>query len=379
MILWAIVPVLLTGAVAFCATRLLYRGEAVKLRVAVVMEEENSLTQLAFDYVQKTEEEVEFVVCSRTEAFAGLENNRYSAVIILAKQLIEGILDGENPQVLVVCNKNLVTESSVLKELTRAGATMLSTAQAEIYAVYALSEEVGVQSGWEDFQNTINTENLGLVMGRSGLFQYKEVSATGNLSIKMYYAASAFTAILLFFSMPMGMFLKQDNEAVLKSYKRMEIGAIGQQTVRFLTVMGIYGALLLAGAVILSVIGKGAAVFPQKDILQITGSFLEMWLVAGSMSAFILMIYELVEKKSSAVFLLAFLTVFFLFLSGAILPKVFLPVGLRKVGELLPSGFWLSSMGAAIAGEEVGKSMLGSILYGIVFFAAAVWCRKQEH
>lgn len=379
MFLQAIVLALVAVTIAFCAAGFLYRGEAVEIRVAVVMEEENQMTQFALDYVKKTEENVEFVVCSSMEAFQGLEKKEYVAVIVLAKQLIEGILNGENPSVLVVCQEELSVAGSFIKELTQAGAGMLSVAQAEIYAIYELAEEYDAKSGLENFQNTINMDNLGLAMGRSGLFRYEEVSATGNLSIKTYYAASAVTAMLLFFAMPMGMFLKQDHKNVLRSYKRMGIGSTGQQTIRFLTVMGIYAVFLLAGTGIVFAWGKGSGMQIGNGSLQaaVTG-FFRIWLTAGSVTAFILLIYELIEKKSSAVFLLAFLSVILLFLSGGIVPKVFFPEGVRRAFCWLPSDFWLKSIGAAIAGKEAGADGMISVGFGILFFAAAVFCRRRN-
>ena len=45
MLLQAIVLALAAGTIAFCATKLLYKEEAIKIRAAVVVEEENQLTK----------------------------------------------------------------------------------------------------------------------------------------------------------------------------------------------------------------------------------------------------------------------------------------------------------------------------------------------
>lgn len=96
------------------------------------------------------------------------------------------------------------------------------------------------------------------------------------------------------------------------------------------------------------------------------------------MAAFILMIYEMTEKKSSAVFLLAFLTVVLLFLSGGIIPKVFFPGSLRENVNWLPSVFWLDGIGAILEGDIAGKAVGMSILYGIIFWLAAVFLRERK-
>ncbi len=378
MLLQAIVLAFITGTVAFCAAGLLYKNEPVEIRVAVVVEEENQLTDFALDYVAEAEENVEFVVCSATEAFKGLEKNEFAAVIVLAKQLVEGILSGENPSVAVFCREDISLAGGLLKELTKAGAKMLSVAQAEIYAVYELAREFDAESGLQNFQDTLNRDNLGMALGRGGMFQYENVSATGNLPIKKYYAASAVTALLLFFAMPMGMFLKQDSKAVFVSFERVGIGAFFQQGIRFLTVMGIYGVLLLFVEAV-GISGKIPGLFTEQGgETAAVKAFFVMWLTAASMAAFVLLVYEWVEKKSSAVFLLALLTVLLLFLSGGIIPKVFLPAEVRSASAWLVSNFWLDSIGSAmdgiVAGEKIGKSLL----YGVLFFGLAVYGRKRK-
>ena len=371
MLLQAIVLALAAGAIAFCAAKLLYKDTATQIKVAVVAEEENQLTNFALDYVKKAEEGVEFVECGKEEALEGMENNEFSAVIILPKQLVEGILSGENSPVTVIYNDSFSAAGGLLKELTQAGAALLSTAQAEIYATYELARESGAESGLENFQNTINYENLELALARGDFFEYSKVSATGNLPVKTYYIAGAVTAILLFFGMPMGMFLKQDEKAALLQYRRAGIGAGKQQMIRWMTVMGIYGVIIMIGSLLAMATG-------WIDFGESLRTAFMIWCLAGSMAAFILMIYELTEKKSSAVFLLAFLTVVLLFLSGGIIPKVFFPGSLRENVNWLPSVFWLDGIGEILEGNIAGKAVGMSILYGITFWLAAVFLRERK-
>lgn len=371
MLLQAIVLALAAGAIAFCATKLLYKDAVAQIRVAVVAEEENQLTNFAMDYVKKAEEGIEFVECGKEEALEGMENKEFAAIIILPEQLVEGILSGENSPVTVIYDDSLSTAGGLLKELTQAGAELLSTAQAEIYAAYELARESGAESGLENFQNTINYENLKLALARGEFFEYSKVSATGNLSVKTYYIASAVAAILLFFGMPMGMFLKQDEKAALLQYRRAGIGAVKQQMIRWMTVMGIYGVVVTVGSFFAMLAGKQGA----GESLQ--AAFV-IWCIAGSMAAFILMLYEVTEKKSSAVFLLAFLTAVLLFLSGGVIPKVFFSGSLREHVNWLPSVFWLDGIGAVLEGDIAGKAVGMSILYGIMFWLVAALLRERK-
>lgn len=371
MLLQAIVLALVAGTIAFCATKLLYKDNVIEVKAAVVVEEENQLTDFALEYVKQAEEGVEFVECSREEAMEGLGKNEFATVIILPEQLIEGILSGENVAAEVIYNDSLAMAGSVFKELTRAGTSMLSVAQAEIYAMYELAWEVGAESGLKNFQDTINKENLNLAMGRSSLFFEQEVSATGNYSLQGYYAASAIAAIMMFFGIPMGMFLKQDRKVLLVQYKRIGIDAGKQQFSRWITVMGIYGVVAL-------VIGFASMLMVGKNLYKMLSLTGVIWFVSGSMAALLLLLYEMTEKKSSAILLTTFLTVILLFLSGGIIPRVFFPETFRTVAEYLPSTFWLEGIAGALESENGVWEMCGSLLYGILFFTGAVFLRHKK-
>ncbi len=366
MMIQAIVLALVAGAIAFCATKMLYSGKPVEIRAAVVMEEENPLTEFAYEYVKKAEKGITFVKCGKEEAERGLKTGEFAAVILVNEDPIEGILSGRNPSVTVICSGEPDGAGAFFKELTQAGAEMLSVAQAEIYAAYELAGELEVTEGLTDLQNRINRDNLEMALGRGSLFHYKQVSATGSLSIQDYYFASAVTALLLFMGLPMGMFLKRDGPASPGQYKRAGVGEGGQQAARWLTVFGIYGAVALAGA--------AAVFFTGRFSLR----FMEVWAVAGSMAAFILMVYEAVEKKSGAVLLLTFLTVMLLFLSGGIIPQVFFPKEIRHIAAFLPSTYWIQGIGNAVLGESVKREAAISIFYGAGFFIMSVYFRSRR-
>lgn len=50
---------------------MLYSGKPVEIRAAVVMEEENPLTEFAYEYVKKAEKGITFVKCGKEEAERG--------------------------------------------------------------------------------------------------------------------------------------------------------------------------------------------------------------------------------------------------------------------------------------------------------------------
>ncbi len=365
MLLQAIVPVLVTGAVAFCASKMLYQDETVTIKVAVVLEEENTMTQFALDYVKEAEEDVEFVEYNGKDALRALKEKECAAVIVLQAELIDSILSGENAPVLVVCNEDMEA-AFFLRELTDAGAKLLSVAQAEIYALYDLVEQYEVEDALYDLQMKVNLNNITLAMGRDDLFHYKTVSATGNVSTNIYYLSSVLLATLLFLGMPMGMFLKGDQEVFLRQLTKAGNGAGMQQGCRLLAVVGIYTVLLCGVALALSAFGMEKI---QVGVLLIVGV---------SIAAFVLCIYELVEKKSSAVLLLAFLTAVFLFVGGGIVPTVFLPDFLKTVSKCLPSTYWLLAGAEALSGTFYKGAVVYSLIYAVVFLGTAIFLRHRK-
>ena len=70
--------------------------------------------------------------------------------------------------------------------------------------------------------------------------------------------------------------------------------------------------------------------------------------------AWILLFYEVCRSSAAAILTLFAVNVVFLFLAGGIIPSVFLPELVQKVGNMTVTALWMDGIRFIASGEETG-------------------------
>lgn len=405
MFLQAILLMALIGMIAFCGVKLLEKEPlAVRADIAVVMKEENLLTQMALGYVEGMESVsayCNFVTVSEEEGKELLSKGEAAALVVLPKQLVESVLDGKNPTVEIYFPARTGLEEVLFRELAEAGAGLLRVAQAEIYGAcdtavkYDKLEELSVMEA------EINSYNLAFALDRLALFESEEVFATGRLNTVQHYAASGIVMFLLFSGMALYPLMQPDKAAFRQQLKRHGVSLFWQEMCRLLC--GLFGmcAALAAAAIIMTVFDKilsgygagGSGMFAGELFRDFAGqpgnmagaqSRGQVWLVAGlalvTATAFICLIYSLADNRVSGILILFLVSVGMLFLSGGIVPSMFLPESVQSIGAKLPTGYLLRAAGGLMTGDYEGgvvRCAAGLIGYFVLFMAGAGLCRGK--
>lgn len=375
MLLEALLILAILGAVMFGMTKLLYRDSPMlQITVAVVEEEENPLTAFALQYIQGMESisaVCKFAMVSEEKGFAMLQDGRAAAVLVLPDGMVEGIMNGSNVPVQVYFPENAGMESALFKELTEAGVQMLRVAQAEIYGIYDTAKQYDALEQLSVLEADIDRFNLAFALDRLALFQTQEISATGNLSILQYAAASG----VIFFLLLLGMAcypMMQSYPAVLqKQLMRQGVGAAGLYFGKWLCGlcgMGIgFGAFFLLVKGILTSLGFRAWM-PVAGVKQT----MTCLVILLCITTFTYMIFQLMGNGTSAILLLFFLSTFMIYCSGGFLPSAFLPDVLQKIGKYLPTTYLIEAAGSLyksrIPGRTLGILLLFTALFGAVSY-----------
>ena len=124
MLLQAILLMGIIGMIAFCGVKSMDKEPlAVKVDIAVVMQENNAMTRMAVGFVEGMESVSQFCTfrqVSEEEGFALLQEGKVAAVLVLPEQLVEGILNGQNPSVQIYFAKEAGLEAMLFKIACRA-------------------------------------------------------------------------------------------------------------------------------------------------------------------------------------------------------------------------------------------------------------------
>ena len=147
MFLQAILLMILIGTIAFCGVKSMEKKPlAVNVDIGIVVQEENAMTKMALAYIENMESVSQicsFRQVSEEEGTDLLTEGKLVALIVLPGQLVEGIMNGNNPEVKILFPENARLEAMLLRELTESGAGLLRVAQAQIYGVYDTAVEYG--------------------------------------------------------------------------------------------------------------------------------------------------------------------------------------------------------------------------------------------
>lgn len=369
----AIVLVLLAGTIAFSASRMLYGDKAIgKIPVGVVMPEDDKLASMALSMVESLDSVgslCEFEYVGKKEGESLLKRGQIFALMELPDGLIQGIINGSNPPITITFPNNAGLEASVFKELTEAGTSILGTAQAGIYSADEYLRIHNSEDSIPQAERDLNSIFMKYSLSRESYFITEQVSAAGDVSVLVFYGISAAVMVLLLLGIPAAPMIRPYGKVMEQKLYMIGIGRIKRTAVRTLVLTCLF---LLASCVpFLWCIFKGY-------LLGGPGSVLMWLLICTAAAGWILFLYELTGNTVTGMLLVFFSTVVMLFISGGIIPKVFLPEALGSIGRWMPSAFLSDGIKWMVMGGSLLPAMKLLLMEGILFVLSSAVRRDYE-
>ena len=208
---------------------------------------------------------------------------------------------------------------------------MLGTSQAAIYAADEYLNLQGVPEQISVSEQDLNRIFLKYAMNREALFRKKTVSAAGNVSTAVFYGISGIVFLMILTGIPAAPFLAPQTEALEQGLRRIGIRRWYPLFCKCLC-MTLLLMAVTAG-------GYGWAAWG---------------LTCAAVSAWILLFYEVCRSSAAAILTLFAVNVVFLFLAGGIIPSVFLPELVQKVGNMTVTALWMDGIRFIASGGETG-------------------------
>ena len=394
MLLQAIMLMVLISAIAFCGVKSMEREPlAVRIDIGIVVQEDNRMTRMTLDYVESMESVAQicrFVQVSEDEGLRMLKSGEIAALIILPEQLVEGIMNGQNPSVDIIFPRDARLEAMLFRELTESGAGLLRVAQAQIYGAVDTAVEYGLTERLSVMEAEIDGYNLAFALDRLAVYDGETVSATGRMSVLQYYAASGAVLFLLLSGMAVYPVMQQEPTAFRRQLVREGIGTLWQYFCRWLCGFLCIGLLTGAAWILFRSI---FLLIPEEEKL-LTTMFMRsrnygsagaragiILLILMTVTALIYMIYSLAESRTGSILLIFLFSVLMVYLSGGFVPTVFMSQNMQSVGDVLPTAYLIQAFGGLMAGYGNGalrQCVTGMCVYTAAFSGAGFvfGCRK---
>lgn len=390
----AAVCLLAAGVTFFCAGALIDHGDREpKLKVGYTAEE-NQITALAVAYVQSMESIKSLCSLEAVTEQEGrrlLKDGELSALIVLPGDVINEILSGSNTPATLYLPENRDGASSgglgavggiLFEELASAGIGMLGTAQAEIYASGAILRELSAEYGQEAFEDgflqsmydEINRFNLQAAAGREKLFRKKTLSLTENDTYVIYYGSALFTIYVMLAGLFLGKFCKRSGLQQTMADRRVGVGYAAQLAARCLAGCALMFAVVLLPFLAVFLLGLVPPVGSVLTVRATWQGFVSLFFIIGFMTVYFMMIYQIAERRESALVVTGILAVLQAYLSGCLVPSVLLPKAVAAVGRLLPAAMVKKGFTILFTGDVQSFSYVaaGLCAWGVCLFWGTV-------
>lgn len=361
VVLLASMSGLVFGAQKFLYGEQLYRQQ----KVAIVVEDDSRYTPMLIKFVQQMDSvrtACKFQIEDREDAFLQLQEGEVLAVMVVPQNVLEDIMNGTNTPVQVYMPQDATFESAVFGELLASGASLLTTAQAQTYAVYDLailadtlaaqqSETPQAMEHLHQYEQDIDDWNLDRALKRGKLFSTETVNVTGKVDLPLFYGISAGILITMLWGMGASFLQLPAPEQTGRMLHRAGIST-GKQITTLWLVEEFWLFLLQIGYLLL--LDKVLRHYMDIQLTWSSELLLALFLTAMLVSSLQLLVYTFVKEQGLAIITLAILSIGMLFLSGGLVPAAFLPKGINVVATYLPTTWVLQIQSTAMQRNGIG-------------------------
>lgn len=359
-------------------------GETVigQIRVGIVSEEENRLSEMLTGFVQSMEsvkDNCSFQLMTREEAESSLEQGEIYAAIMVPKGMLQGILNGNNiPAEILINHSFSQMEAEVFMELTEAGSRLLGTAQAGIYASDDLLRKAGRQDLIQETEEELNAAYLKYAMNRNAIFKITQVNAVKNGNIVEYYCAALLFAFLSFTGLSMGKLATVQPQSIHRILNAKKFGMAWQYVIE----AGAYSAAF-------AVLGTGASILTgivclnrEPSTFSLSGSWGLLFFIWFGTGVFIRMLIQITGKTPGGLGISFIILITLMLGSGIFIPQAFLPEWFAKAGNIMPYKIWLEGLLSALQGKyEWIQGMWLAVFAAVSLLigtAGYLWNSKRE-
>ncbi len=306
-----------------------------------------------------------FTYLSEEEAQEKLLENEIQAAIELSADFYEDVDTGVNTPVTVFFSNENSLNLDIFKELLSDGVSYVQITESAVYAATDHSKIYELKMKKSKMQSFLSELYIVNIYQRGNTFQNCILTETGEVDFRQYYFVIGILLFLLIGGTHFGFFYQKQDMDVAKKLKVLGVGAGYTSAVRVL-IMAIYVFLIMLVTYFIGckVSDYLDSSFLMSDNLTVIG----LVPLSFSIASFFHLVFSFAKKEDTGMLLLLGINAIMIICSGGILPMVYFPTIVQKIGEYLPLSFWMDYLQRVLYGKNFGMEMIWVLLIGLVCY-----------
>lgn len=347
-----------------------------KVEVAVVIPDDEAKTKLAVQYVSNMDSVksiCDFSYMDKENAKRALRDGTVKAVIEFPEHFFEDVYVGKNTPPYIYFSDTDQTAVLLFRELLNSGVELLQTSEAGVYASLAISKEYPTKIARGELGDYVAALYAKQILKRNRIFEKEILSPLGVYKLEQFYFVTGMLCILLMSGLKFGYLYKKQNCVIVRQLRIYGVGLWQVSIVRMLVMAVMLWILAVFIYLTVGILSKILAL--DFIYLEIT-ALARLFLLSLSLAAYFHVVYSVSEDTMSGTLLVLICNLVLIIVSGVLVPAVYLPQLVQRLGEYVPLTFWHQYCCEAVFLEGAGLptvQLLAVCMLGMGIGTIALW------
>lgn len=383
-----LITVLTLVVVGIAATVLLNADSENKTRIKIglVGETEDSYLNIgltALENLDSSRFSIEFVKKTEDEAKKDLDAHNISGYIYIPKNFVKDIFYGRNtPATYVMSDKLTGFESVMISEIAMCISDIVVNSQNSIYGMQLLAFDYDKTADLDKKINTMNISYIEKIISREKMFQVEEIGVADSVTMGGYYISGIILFFLLIWGISCNKLFLKDNLSMSRFLSSRGLNTFWQILCEYISFFAVTFITFFMFSIVFGIIveNKDFGVFELKNagVMSCIGLIIKIIPVILMITAMEMMLYEMTEGTINSIILQFIVAITFAYLSGCFYPNTFFPESVQNLSNILPSGVGFSYIRKCMSESGIGRELLISFGYSVIFFSSTVLVRKYK-
>jgi len=312
-------------------------------------------------------------------ARAALERGEISAYVVLPENFMERALAGDVDPVTYVTSVGAEGVSSMLKkEVTSIVTDMVVYSQRGTYGMEEALKDHAPGEDVYDHMTNLSFEYTDFIFHRGDLYAVTELGISDGLTTRDYYICAMMVLLLVLTGIPYAILYVKRDYALSRllisrgfSTGRQLVCEFGTYLLCMLTLMALIFLAVVGATVLIPNIPLGSL----PSVWKLLGALLPALLMLSAMN---MLLFTISDNLVSGFLMHFFVAIGLCYVSGCIYPASTFPKAMWRIADLLPTGMVRVQFASCFTKEFSGKTLLGILLYAVVFYLLTWLLRAKK-